>query len=241
MDSVLSGFNDFTQPQFWVSVVEIIWINVLLSGDNAIVIALACRNLPPNQRLGGMVIGTAVALGLRLVFATIVSSLMMFPYIKIVGGLALLWIALKLLVPAHDEESADVAGNDSLWRAVKLIALADVVMSLDKVIAVAGAAGGNNALLVFGLGVSVPAIVLGASVIMTLLKFFPLLIWAGAALLGWIAGDMFATDPVITEGDTLSEAGEEKLRLASSVFGVVTTIVGGLIVRNRAVKMKEEL
>lgn len=241
MDSVLSGFDEFTQPQFWVSVVEIIWINVLLSGDNAIVIALACRNLPPKQRFGGMVIGTAVALGLRLVFATILSSLMLFPYIKIFGGLALLWIALKLLVPTHDGDSADVTGNDSLWRAVKLIALADVVMSLDNVIAVTGAADGNNALLVFGLGISVPAIVLGASIIMSLLKYFPLLIWAGAALLGWIAGDMFATDPVITERNTLSEAGVEKLQLAASVFGVVTTIVGGWIVRNRAVKMKQQL
>src|SRR5690242_12650860 len=133
MDSILSGFNDFGQPQFWVSVVEIIWINVLLSGDNAIVIALACRNLPPNQRLGGMVIGTVVALALRLVFATIVSSLMTFPYLKIVGGVALLWIALKLLVPS-EEESSEVHGNASLWQAVKLIALADVVMSLDNVI-----------------------------------------------------------------------------------------------------------
>jgi predicted tellurium resistance membrane protein TerC len=114
-------------------------------------------------------------------------------------------------------------------------------MSLDNVIAVAGAANGNNALLVFGLGVSVPAIVAGSTVLLALLKYFPLLIWAGAALLGWIAGDMFATDPAITDGDTLSEASEEKLRLASSVFGVITTIVGGLIVRNRAVKMKEEL
>jgi YjbE family integral membrane protein len=240
MDSLLSGFNDFTQPQFWVSVVEIIWINVLLSGDNAIVIALACRNLPPNQRLGGMVIGTAVALALRLVFATIVSSLMMFPYIKIVGGLALLWIALKLLMPTETEESS-VSGNDSLWRAVKLIALADVVMSLDNVIAVAGAAGGNNALLIFGLGVSVPAIVAGSTIIMAMLKFFPLLIWAGAALLGWIAGDMFATDPVITESEALTEAGEEKLRIASAVFGVLTTIVGGLVVRQRAVRVKEEV
>jgi YjbE family integral membrane protein len=238
MDSVLTGFSDFAQPQFWVSVVEIIWINVLLSGDNAIVIALACRNLPPNQRFGGMVIGTIVALALRLVFATIVSSLMMFPYLKIVGGIALLWIALKLLVPSEDE-SSEVAGNASLWQAVKLIALADVVMSLDNVIAVAGAANGNNALLVFGLGVSVPAIVAGSTILLALLKYFPLLIWAGAALLGWIAGDMFATDPVITEGDTLSEMGEEKLRLASSVFGVVTTVVGGLIVRNRAARVKK--
>jgi predicted tellurium resistance membrane protein TerC len=114
-------------------------------------------------------------------------------------------------------------------------------MSLDNVIAVAGAAGGNNALLVFGLGVSVPAIVAGSTVLLALLKYFPLLIWAGAALLGWIAGDMFATDPAITENDALTESGEEKLRIASAVFGVITTIVGGLIVRNRHARVKEEV
>lgn len=236
MDTLFSGLNDFTQPHFWVAVVEIIWINVLLSGDNAIVIALACRDLPPNQRLPGMVIGTAVALALRLLFATIVSSLMAFPYIKIVGGVALLWIALKLLMPEQPHDSANMNAKDSLWRAVKLIALADIVMSLDNVIAVAGAAAGNNALLLIGLGISVPAIVAGSTIIMAMLNYFPLLIWAGAGLLGWIAGEMFATDPIITGNEALSEASQEKLRLASSVFGVITTVVGGLIWRNRAVK-----
>jgi len=118
------GIN--TQPQFWIAVLQIIWINVLLSGDNAIVIALACRSLPEKQRLYGMVLGTGVALGLRLAFAGVVSTLMLLPYVKIVGGLALLWIAVKLLMP---EEGSD-GGHDSpgsLWRAVKLIAIADVV------------------------------------------------------------------------------------------------------------------
>jgi YjbE family integral membrane protein len=241
MDSLFTGMSEFTEPHFWVSVVEIIWINVLLSGDNAIVIALACRNLPPKQRLGGMIIGTAVALLLRLIFAGIVSSLMLFPYIKIVGGIALLWIAVKLLVPDHPQDSANVSANDSLWRAVRLIALADVVMSLDNVIAVAGAAAGNQALLIFGLGISVPAIVAGSTVIMALLNYFPLLIWAGAALLGWIAGDMIATDPVVAaKTGTLSGSEQDKFRLASSIFGVSATIGGGLLLRGRALRAREE-
>src|SRR6266581_3973505 len=145
MIEFLNGLGVNTQPQFWISVVEIIWINVLLSGDNAIVIALACRSLPAKQRLRGMVIGTAVALVMRLGFASIVSSLMLLPYIKIVGGAALLWIAVKLLAP--DSQNGHTAAADDLWRAVKIIALADVVMSLDNVIAVAAAANGNYALL----------------------------------------------------------------------------------------------
>jgi YjbE family integral membrane protein len=139
MQSFFGDVTTLSQPQFWVSVVEIIWINVLLSGDNAIVIALACRSLPPKQRLGGMIIGTAVALVMRLIFASVVSTLMLFPYIKIVGGLALLWIAVKLLLPTKEEDGIS-GSSDSLWRAVKIIALADVIMSLDNVIAVAAAA-----------------------------------------------------------------------------------------------------
>lgn len=233
MSGMLAELVRFGDPQFWVSVVEIIWINVLLSGDNAIVIALACRSLPPKQRLSGMIIGTAVALAMRLVFASIVSTLIQFPYIKIIGGAALLWIAVKLLLPTKEEEAAP-GSTDSLWRAVRIIALADIVMSLDNVIAVAAAAKGNYALLVFGLGVSVPAIVAGATVIMAMLNYFPLLLWAGAALLGWIAGDLFASDPIVLdEADLLGEGGEEKFRLLSSVAGALATVLAGIWVRRR--------
>jgi len=233
MSSIFGGLNDFTEPQFWVSVVEIIWINVLLSGDNAIVIALACRSLPPKERLGGMVIGAAVALAMRVGFAAIVSTLMLFPYIKIAGGVALLWIAVKLLVPSKGE-SGGVGSGDSLWRAVKLIALADIIMSLDNVIAVAAAAHGNHALLIFGLGISIPAIVAGATVIMALLNYFPLLLWVGAALLGWIAGDVIATDPIIVENaDVFGEGNHEKVKLVSSLMGAVGTMLGGLLLRQR--------
>jgi YjbE family integral membrane protein len=233
MDGLLAGLSDYTQPHFWVAVVQIIWINVLLSGDNAIVIALACRNLPRKQRLGGVILGTLVALAMRLVFASVVSSLMQFPYIKIVGGVALLWIAVKLLLPEENDGHA-TESSDTLWRAVKLIALADIVMSLDNVIAVAAAANGNTALLVFGLGISIPAIVAGATVIMAMLNYFPFLLWAGAGLLGWVAGDVITSDPVIadqTEG--LGEGLWEKVRLGASALTAAGTIAAGYWLRNR--------
>lgn len=221
------------EPQFWISGFQIIWINVLLSGDNAIVIALACRTLPPRQRLYGMVLGTAVALAMRLVFAGVVSSLMLLPLVKIVGGLALLWIAVKLLLPS--ESTNDVThSSTSLWRAIRLIAVADIVMSLDNVIAVAAAAGGSLGLLVFGLGISIPLIVAGANVIMTMLTYFPVIIWGGAGLLGWIAGDMLAGDPLIVDfGASFGPAVPEKIRLVCAALGMAGVVVTSLIARSR--------
>jgi YjbE family integral membrane protein len=232
MNAIADGLQAYTQAQFWISVMEIIWINVLLSGDNAIVIALACRSLPPRQRLGGMIIGTAVALAMRLAFASIVSTLMLLPYVKIVGGLALLWIAVKLLTP--EESDVDSTPADGLWRAVKIIALADIVMSLDNVIAVAAAANGNYALLVFGLGISVPAIVAGATLIMAALKHFPVLVWGGAALLGWIAGDVIASDPVIAEAaESNRTVTPDRLRVVCAVFGAAGVVLCARFMRMR--------
>jgi YjbE family integral membrane protein len=233
MTDFLTGIGVNTQPQFWISVVQIIWINVLLSGDNAIVIALACRNLPHKQRLAGMILGTAVALLLRLIFATIITTLMVLPYVKIVGGLALFWIAVKLLMPDEESGNRDSV-SDSLWRAVKLIAVADVVMSLDNVIAVAAVADGSLALLVFGLGISIPAIVAGANIIMALLNYFPLIIWAGAALLGWIAGDVIATDPVIADyAASFGPGAPAKVKLGFAIVGMAGTVVACLVSRTR--------
>src|SRR5436309_4258931 len=182
------------QPAFWLAVGKIIWINVLLSGDNALVIALACRGLHPRQRLWGMIFGAAAAVVLRIIFTGIVATLMGLPYLKLVGGLALLVIAAKLLVPEDgDEEGVDAASH--LWAAVQIVAIADIVMSLDNVIAVAAAANGSIPLLILGLAISVPLIVAGAALIMALLSKLPVLVWAGAALLGWIAGEVIATDP----------------------------------------------
>jgi YjbE family integral membrane protein len=232
MIGFLNDIGVNTQPQFWISVVQIIWINVLLSGDNAIVIALACRNLPQKQRFSGMVLGTGVALLLRLIFASIVATLMLLPYVKIAGGVALLWIAVKLLSPVEDANNGD-SSSDSLWRAVKLIAVADVVMSLDNVIAVAAVADGSLALLVFGLGISIPAIVAGANIIMALLNYFPLIIWAGAGLLGWIAGDVTASDPIVADYAASFGAGTPaKIRLALSIIGMAGTV--GVCLINQA-------
>jgi len=233
MTEFLQAIGIETQPQFWISVLQIIWINVLLSGDNAIVIALACRSLPPKQRLTGLVLGTTVALLLRLVFAGAVSTLMLLPYVKIVGGLALLWIAVKLLMPDEDGIKHE-ASSDNLWRAVKLIAIADVVMSLDNVIAVAAVADGNFALLVFGLGVSIPAIVGGANLIMVILNYFPVIIWAGVALLGWIAGEVVASDPVVMNyAASFGPEVPEKVKLTCGIIGVVGTVGACLINRAR--------
>ena len=188
--------NEMQQPAFWLAVGKIIWINVLLSGDNALVIALACRGLQPKQRLWGMILGAAAAVILRIIFTGIVVTLMELPYLKLVGGVALLVIAAKLLVPEQEDEEG-VESASHLWAAVQLVAIADIVMSLDNVIAVAAAANGSVPLLVLGLAISVPLIVAGAALIMALLTRLPALVWAGAGLLGWIAGEVMATDPVV--------------------------------------------
>ena len=184
------------QPAFWVAVGKIIWINILLSGDNALVIALACRNLEPRQRFWGMILGAAAAVILRIIFTGIVATLMGLPYLKLVGGLALLVIAAKLLVPEEEEEDS-VKSAAHLWAAIQIVVIADIVMSLDNVIAVAAAAKGSVPLLILGLAISVPLIVAGAALIMALLTRLPILVWAGAALLGWIAGEVIATDPAV--------------------------------------------
>ncbi len=181
MIGFLNDIGVNTQPQFWISVVQIIWINVLLSGDNAIVIALACRNLPQKQRFSewpGHGRGASIAPDLREHRRDTDAA----PLCENRRRSALLWIAVKLLSPGEDTNNGH-SSSDSLWRAVKLIAVADVVMSLDNVIAVAAVADGSLALLVFGLGISIPAIVAGANIIMALLNYFPLIIWAGAGLL----------------------------------------------------------
>src|SRR5207247_10919176 len=193
---VTSGWSEIGQTAFWVSLLQIMWINILLSGDNAVVIAMACRGLRPRQRLWGMMLGLGVSVLLRIVFPVFVAALMLLPWLKIVGGLALFYIAAKLLVP-DDPDEDETEAAEHLWRAVKIVAIADIIMSLDNVIAIAAAAQGNMALLVIGLAISIPLIVSGAALLVALLDRFPILVWAGAALLGWIVGEVIATDPVI--------------------------------------------
>jgi YjbE family integral membrane protein len=194
---VLAQFqHEMGSPTFWVAVGKIIWINILLSGDNALVIAMACRGLQPRHRVWGMVLGAGAAVVLRIIFTGVVATLMELPYLKLVGGLALIVIAAKLLVPENESED-DVDTASHLLAAVQIVVVADIVMSLDNVIAVAAAANGSVPLLILGLAISIPLIVAGAALIMALLTRLPVLVWAGAALLGWIAGEVIATDPVV--------------------------------------------
>jgi YjbE family integral membrane protein len=213
--------TDMQTPAFWLAVGKIIWINVLLSGDNALVIAMACRGLAPRQRLWGMVIGAAIAVVLLIAFTGVVATLMVLPYLKLVGGLALLAIAAKLLVP--EDEGDEVTAGTSLWHAIRIVVIADVVMSLDNVIAVAAAANGQLSLLILGLAVSIPMIIAGAALIMMVLDRFPILVWLGATLLGWIGGQVIATDPAIAPRLHKLLDGDVSLNIdtTSSLFGFV--------------------
>ena len=229
---VTSGWSEIGQTAFWVSLLQIMWINILLSGDNAVVIAMACRGLRPRQRLWGMILGAGVAVLLRIVFTVFVAALMLLPWLKIVGGLALFYIAAKLLVP-EDADENETEATEHLWRAVKIVAIADIIMSLDNVIAIAAAAKGNMALLVIGLAVSIPLIVAGAAVIMALLDRFPILVWAGAALLGWIVGEVIATDPVIERylEPRLGAEGFHYVVLFAALLGAILVLIVGALWR----------
>jgi YjbE family integral membrane protein len=188
---------EFLTP-YIVPIMQIIWIDLLLSGDNAIVIALACRQLPEKQRKIGMLLGAGTAIALRIIFAIFVTYLLQVPFLKVVGGLLLLWIGVKLAV-GEEDSGHSVESSDNLWRAVRTIAIADAVMSLDNVIAIAAASGGNIWLFIFGLLLSIPLIIFGSTLLSTVMDRFPIIIWAGAALLGWIAGEMLVTDGFVME------------------------------------------
>lgn len=179
-------------------ILQIIWINILLSGDNAVVIALACRGLPDKQRNIGIALGAGAAIVLRIIFTLMTTQLMGLPWLKAIGAIALIWIAVKLIVPEEASEDS-IAGHDSLWKAVQTVAIADVVMSLDNVIAIAAAAKGHTGLIIFGLVVSIPLVIAGSSLLMKVIDRFPILVWAGAALLGWISGELFVEDPGVIQ------------------------------------------
>ncbi|HJW23840.1 MAG TPA: TerC family protein [Rhodocyclaceae bacterium] len=184
---------DLASLEFWAAVAQIIAIDVVLSGDNAVVIALACRNLSAEQRRKGIFWGVAGAVSLRVVLTAFAALVMNLPWLKLAGGLLLLWIAIKLLLP-EDEDGEDIAPAAHLWGAVKTIIVADFVMSLDNVIGVAGAAHGSLILLVFGLVVSIPLIVWSSQMIMHAMERWPAIVLLGAGLLGFVAGEMMLTD-----------------------------------------------
>ncbi|MCP5229724.1 TerC family protein [Accumulibacter sp.] len=188
---------DLASPAFWVAVLQIIAIDILLGGDNAVVIALACRRLPEAQRNKGIFWGVVGAIGLRIALIYFALQLLAVPYLKIVGGLLLLWIGIKLVIPEDGDGHDQVAGNTTLIGAIKTIIIADAVMSIDNVIAVAAAAHGSMVLVVFGIAVSIPIVVWGSKLVLALMDRYPVVIVAGGALLGWIGGAMLLTDPAI--------------------------------------------
>ncbi|MBS0642848.1 MAG: TerC family protein [Acetobacteraceae bacterium] len=179
-----------------IALLEIIGINIVLSGDNAVVIALACRSLPPRQQRYGIILGAGAAVVLRILFTIFVVYLMAVPFLKLAGGLLLLWIGYKLMVEEEqDESSVEAAGH--LFGAIRTIMIADAVMSLDNVIAVAAAARGNHVLLVLGLLISIPLVVYGATLMMTLIRRFPFIVTLGGALIGYVGGEVIVSDPAI--------------------------------------------
>jgi len=187
---------ELATPQFWVAVVEIIFVNILLSGDNAVVIALACRNLAPRQRRQGIFWGVLGAIVLRIVLTFFAMSLLAYPWLKLIGGALLLWIGAKLITQ-DDGGEHEVKASDRLMTAVWTIIVADLIMSLDNVVGVAAAAKGDGMLIVFGLVTSIPIVIIGSQIIMRLIARFPVLVLAGGGLLGYIAGEMVIEDPAL--------------------------------------------
>jgi YjbE family integral membrane protein len=219
-------------PVTALAILKIIGINIVLSGDNAVVIALACRNLPPKQRTMGILLGAGAAVVLRIIFTVLIAFVLDVPWLKLAGGLLLFWIAIKLLQSEEADEESVKAGS-SLFEAVKIVAIADIVMSLDNVLAIAAAAGGQMWLIILGLIISIPLVVFGATLILALLTRYPILVWAGAALLGWVSGELIATEPVLKPYiEQLAVNLGTNAKMIAKVFeiaGAGIVIAGGLI------------
>lgn len=245
--------QSFADAPFWIALGQIIWINVLLSGDNAVVIALACRRLPARQRFWGIALGAGAAVLLRVLFTVVIAQVMAVPLLKLGGGLLLLWIAVKLVLPNEDHSEDSIKAGDTLLRAVWLVTVADIVMSLDNVIAIAAAAESaatsidighaltvKTVLIVFGLGTSVPLIVAGSAILMRLLERFPILVWAGAALLGWVAGEIIVKDAGITRYFA-HDVVEQAHVWAAPVGAVFVVAVGFILLRLRSRPIESEI
>lgn len=232
---------EFLQTLSWAAVFQIILIDILLGGDNAVVIALACRNLPKKQRMQGILWGTAGAIILRVVLIAFALTLLNIPFLKIVGALLLVWIGIKLLIP-EDDAHGNIEGGSSIMSAIKTIIIADFVMSLDNVIAIAGAAQGAHpdhqlGLVIFGLVVSVPIIIWGSTLVLKLIDRFPLVVTFGAALLGWIAGGMLVTDIFLVERFGVPST---TVKIAAEVIGALFIVVFGRWLAKRKLASKAQ-
>src|SRR5712691_8457942 len=230
--------EELLTSQFWLGLGAIIWVNIILSGDNAVVIALAARSLPAHQQTKAVIWGAGAAVVLRIVLTIVAVELLKLSYLKLLGGALLFWIAVKLLVP-EDGEGDGVKSSSNLIGAIKTILIADLVMSLDNVIAVAAVAKGSITLLVLGLLISIPLVVFGATVLMKLMERYPIIITLGAAILGWTAGEMAVTDPAIAEWVKANMEWMESFYIAPIVGAVIVVVVGKWIAARRRPPLPE--
>jgi YjbE family integral membrane protein len=231
-----------SQPEFWIGLLKIIWVNLLLSGDNAVVIALAARSLPPKQQKQAILWGSGAAILLRIILTVFAVALLGFPYLKLVGGALLVWIGIQLLVP--DDGDEEMQSSDNLMVAIRTILIADLVMSLDNVIAVAAAAetsppNAKLVLLILGLAISIPIVIFGATLLLKVMERYPIIITIGAGLLGWIAGEMMVTDPAVKDWVELNAGWLEHWMIAPIVGAAIVIIVGMSIARRRGVAVSK--
>jgi YjbE family integral membrane protein len=229
---MLASFSD---PTMWVALFQIIIINVLLSGDNAVIIALACRSLPPKQQRNAFLIGTVAIVILMTALTSVASILMTIPYVEMVGAVLLVWIGIKLLLP--EEENGDINSSENFWSAVKTIIIADIVMSLDNVLGMAGAAKGHMGLLFVGMVITIPLILFGSAMLMKLMERFPIIVTIGAGLLGYVAGEMAIEDPAL-KGHL---ANAHYLEIALPILGAVIVVgVGKMLALRHTATLSTE-
>src|SRR5262252_4543443 len=221
-----------TDPEMWTALVKIAIINVVLSGDNAVVIALACRSLNPKDQKKAFIIGTAGIVILMTILTIFAAALMTVPYLQLIGSILLLWIGIKLLLP--EDGNDELKGSSNFWEAVKTIIIADIIMSLDNVLGMAGAAKGHLGMLFLGLLITMPLILFGSAMLMKLMERFPVLVTIGAGLLGYVAGDMAVSDPAVKE---YVETHLPLLEYAAPIAGAVIVVAWGKLAARRAQAM----
>lgn len=221
---------DLSSTTFWFALLEIIWVNILLSGDNAVVIALAARSLPVEQQRTAIVAGSAGAIVLRIVLTLVAAQLLLLPWLKVIGAVLLMYIGVSLLLPEGDDSGKEKQYG-SLWAAIRTILIADLVMSLDNVVAVAAAANGDTFLLILGLAISIPLVIFGSTLLLKVIERLPIIVWLGAALLGFIAGEMLVSDPALVgsihEFSNSMHASSQQFELAVGVFGAILVLAIG--------------
>ena len=213
-------------PDFWIGLFKIIWINIILSGDNAVVIALAARGLPPEQQRKAIMFGSGAAVVLRIALTVVAAKLMELPFVEIIGGLLLLWIGIGLLKGEGEQEDDGNQAKAGMMTAIRTILIADLVMSLDNVIAVAAAAKGDMLLLILGLAVSIPLVVFGSTLMIKLMERFPIIITLGAALIGWVAGETVTSDSMLHD---FVQANHWAHYAAAAIGAVFVVFVGKML------------